>query len=112
VYGALTVLFVILGHRLGLGAAGYGYLLAGMGAGGVLATGLSNHAANRAYGLALPAYLAGIAAGALLAPLSIALFGVSGTLVVTGAGVIGYDMLVLARPAQPQSAPPTLAAAE
>ncbi|HTX07623.1 MAG TPA: MFS transporter [Solirubrobacteraceae bacterium] len=45
VYGALTVLFVILGHRLGLGAAGYGYLLAGMGAGGLLAAGLAGRGA-------------------------------------------------------------------
>jgi predicted MFS family arabinose efflux permease len=38
--------FVIIGQRLGLGAAGYGYLLAAMGAGGVLAAGISNKAAN------------------------------------------------------------------
>jgi hypothetical protein len=37
--------FVIIGQRLGLGAAGYGYLLAAMGAGGVLAAGISNKAA-------------------------------------------------------------------
>lgn len=46
VYGALTVLLVILGYRLGLGAAGYGYLLAAMGAGGVLAAGVANKAAD------------------------------------------------------------------
>jgi predicted MFS family arabinose efflux permease len=38
--------FVIIGQRLGLGAAGYGYLLAAMGAGGVLAAGISNKAAT------------------------------------------------------------------
>jgi predicted MFS family arabinose efflux permease len=162
VYGALTVLFVILGHRLGLGAAGYGYLLAAMGAGGVLAAGISNKAASsekprraliasmlavgaplplfgltgwvpvavllaavfgvgsvtaevvgdtclqrsldpavfaRAYGLALPAFLGGIAAGALIAPLTIALVGVSGTLIMIGAAVIVYAILVLNHPA-------------
>ncbi|HJS93421.1 MAG TPA: MFS transporter, partial [Solirubrobacteraceae bacterium] len=39
IYGAFTVLFVLLSHRLGFGSAGYGYLLAGGGAGGVLAAG-------------------------------------------------------------------------
>lgn len=45
VYRALTVLLVLVGERLGLGAIGYGYLLAGAGAGGVLATGLAHRAA-------------------------------------------------------------------
>lgn len=47
VYGALTVLLVLIGQQLGLGATGYGYLLAGAGAGagGVLATGLAHRAA-------------------------------------------------------------------
>ena len=162
VYGALTVVFVILGHRLGLGAAGYGYLLAAMGAGGLLAAGLANRAAAagnprralvasmiavgaplpllaltgwipavlilagvfgagsvvaevvgdtclqrsldpavfaRAYGLALPAFLGGIAAGALLAPLAIALAGLTTTLFIIGLAVITYGTLVLGRPA-------------
>lgn len=46
VYGAITVLFVILGHQLGLGAAGYGYLLAAAGAGGLLAAGLAQRGAD------------------------------------------------------------------
>jgi predicted MFS family arabinose efflux permease len=163
VYGALTVVFVILGHRLGVGAAGYGYLLAAMGAGGVLAAGISNKAASsenprraliasmlavgaplpllaitgwlpvalvlagvfgagtftaevvgdtclqrsldpavfaRAYGLALPAFLGGIAAGALIAPLTITLVGVKGTLIMIGAAVIAYCTLVLNQPSR------------
>lgn len=36
IYGGFTVLFVLLSHRLGLGSGGYGYLIAGAGAGGVL----------------------------------------------------------------------------
>jgi MFS family permease len=41
VFGTDTVLFVVVSDRLlGTGAAGYGYLLAGMGVGGVLAAGL------------------------------------------------------------------------
>jgi MFS family permease len=46
VYGALTVLLVLLAHRLGLGSAGYGYLLAAAGAGGVLSAGLAGRAAQ------------------------------------------------------------------
>jgi predicted MFS family arabinose efflux permease len=45
IYGALTVLFVLLGQKLGLGAAGYGYLLSALGVGGVLAANLANRAA-------------------------------------------------------------------
>ena len=174
VYGALTVVFVVLGHRLGLGAAGYGYLLAAMGAGGGLAAGISNKAASsenprraliasmlavgaplpvlaltgwvpvalllagvfgagmvtaevvgdtclqrsldpavfaRAYGLALPTLLGGIAAGALIAPLTIALVGVSGTLIMIGAAVIAYAMLVLKHPEDHQL-PAVLAATD
>jgi MFS family permease len=46
VYGALTVLFVLVGERLGLGAAGYGYLLSALGVGGVLSAGLAHRAAS------------------------------------------------------------------
>jgi predicted MFS family arabinose efflux permease len=174
VYGVLTVVFVILGQRLGLGVAGYGYLLAAVGAGGVLAAGISNKAANsknprralvasmlavgaplpllavtgwvpvalllaavfgagsvtaevvgdtwlqrtldptvfaRAYGLALPTFLGGIAAGALLAPLAIALVGLTATLVLTGVAVIAYGTLVLRQPGRPERLP-ILAAAD
>jgi MFS family permease len=37
VYGVETVLLLLVSRRLGLGEAGYGYLLSGMGLGGVLA---------------------------------------------------------------------------
>jgi predicted MFS family arabinose efflux permease len=45
IYGTTAVLFVLLGERLGLGAAGYGYLLSAFGAGGILASGLADRAA-------------------------------------------------------------------
>jgi MFS family permease len=171
IYGALTVLFVILGRRLGLGAAGYGYLIAAIGAGGLLAAGVANRAAEsarprkaliaavaavgaplpllaiagwlpaaivlaavfgggsvvaevvgdtclqrsldpavfaRAYGLALPACLGGIAAGALVAPLGVTVLGANGTLVLLGAAVIAYGGLLLDRPRRLQR-PPALA---
>ncbi|MGH3151847.1 MAG: cyclic nucleotide-binding domain-containing protein, partial [Streptosporangiaceae bacterium] len=42
VYGAATVLYVPLSVRLGTGADGYGYLLAGSALGGLLGAGLAN----------------------------------------------------------------------
>lgn len=48
IYGAFTVLFVLLSRHLGLGSSGYGYLLAGCGAGGVLSAGLAHRAAASA----------------------------------------------------------------
>jgi MFS family permease len=41
VYGAQTVLLLLLGRRLGYGDAGYGYLLAGCGIGGLIGAGLA-----------------------------------------------------------------------
>ena len=48
VYGVDTVQFIVLSEeRLGTGPSGYGYLLAGLGLGGVLAAGLVNRLAAR-----------------------------------------------------------------
>src|SRR4051812_2712739 len=165
VYGALTVLFVLVGQKLGLGAAGYGYLLSAFGVGGVLTAGLADRAASsdrprralvaaaaaigvslvaltlsgslsvavvlaaaigaglfatevvadttlqrsldpavfaRAYGLAVPACVAGIAAGALLAPPCVAVIGLNGTLALAGGLVLAYAAAAFA---QPQPAP-------
>ena len=165
VYGALTVLFVLIGERLGLGAAGYGYLVSALGVGGVLGAGLAHRAASsdrprraliaaaaaiavplvlltvsgsvaaalalaacigagqfvtevvsdttlqrslhptvfaRAYGLAVPACVAGIVAGALLAPPCVAVIGLNGTLALTGGLVLAYAAAAFA---QPQPAP-------
>src|SRR3954465_6283180 len=65
VYGALTVLLVLVSNRLGLGTAGYGYLLAAIGAGGVLAAGLAGGAAASAR----PRLALGVAVLAMAAPL-------------------------------------------
>jgi hypothetical protein len=165
-YGALTVLFVLLSDRLGLGAAGYGYLIAAVGVGAVLSAGIAERAARlgrprlplaaavlligaplpiaiagwlpgallvaaatgagslvsevvadtalqrsldpavfaRAYGLVLPAALAGIVAGALLAPPCVALIGLDGTLIVVAAVCAAYAALAgagaISRPAR------------
>jgi MFS family permease len=40
-YGAQTVLLLLLGRKLGYGDAGYGYLLAGVGGGGLIGAGLA-----------------------------------------------------------------------
>ncbi len=161
VYGAMTVLLVLLADRLGLGTAGYGYLLAAAGLGGVLATGIANRAAAsrrsravlagalvavglplallafdaplpavvvpvavfgagsvvtevvgdttlqrtldpavfaRAYGLVVPASVAGIVVGALLAPVIVSVLGgVSGALAVIGGAVLAYAARILYR---------------
>lgn len=49
---------------------------------------------TRAYGLVLPAALAGIAAGALLAPPCVGLVGVDGTLLMVAAGCVACAALV------------------
>jgi predicted MFS family arabinose efflux permease len=168
IYGALTVLFVLIGERLGLGAAGYGYLVSALGLGGVLGAGLAHRAASsdrprraliaaataigvplvlltlsgsvaaalllaaaigagqfvtevvsdttlqrslhpavfaRAYGLVVPAAVAGIAAGALLAAPCVALIGLDGTLALTGALMLAYGALAFARPRAAVPAP-------
>ncbi len=46
VYGALTVLLLVVSAELGSGDAGYGYLLAALGLGGLLATGVAGQAAG------------------------------------------------------------------
>jgi MFS family permease len=49
VYGMQTVLLLVLSRSLGFGDAGYGWVLAGMGLGGVLGTGLTSRAARSAH---------------------------------------------------------------
>jgi predicted MFS family arabinose efflux permease len=176
VYGALTVLLVLLAHRLGFGSAGYGYLLAAAGAGGVLSAGLAGRAAQsrrsrrtlgisllavgaplpllafsgslpaaallvvvfgagsivsevvvdtclqreldpavfaRAYGLVVPACVAAIAIGALLAPVCVAAFGLSATFVMLGCAVVAYGAFVaVSRPGDVRSTGLSTIAAE
>src|SRR5439155_3676180 len=59
IYGASTVLYVPISQQLGTGTDGYGYLLAGMALGGVIAAGLANRL-SASHRLA-PIIVAGIA---------------------------------------------------
>jgi predicted MFS family arabinose efflux permease len=70
VYGAQTVLLLLLGQRLGLGADGYGYLLAAFGVGGVLGAGVAARGAGSGYPRAV------LAMALLAVALSTALLGV------------------------------------
>ncbi|HEY7014655.1 MAG TPA: MFS transporter [Streptosporangiaceae bacterium] len=61
---------------------------------------------GRAYGLALPASLAGIVAGSLIAPVLAAALGTTGALAVCGAAVVGYGLLLRAPRREPDQVPP------
>ncbi len=73
-YGALTVLFVLVADRLDLGPGGYGYLLSASAVGGVLAAG----AADRAAATRQPRIALGAAVVLLAVPLPF--LGVAGWL--------------------------------
>jgi predicted MFS family arabinose efflux permease len=95
IYGAETVLLLLLSRELGLGDHGYGYLLASFGLGGVLGAGVAGRAAaSERAGLVVVGAMAAIAAcTALFADP----FGVGGALalgVVSGAGFIVVEVLV------------------
>jgi MFS family permease len=158
VYGMQTVLLLLLSRSLGLGDAGYGYVLAGLGLGGIVGTTLTSRAARsahprrtlvlalmavaapsalmavtpcltgllvwsviggagaalvevltetalqrdldeevfaRAYGIALPAAIAGIVGGSLVAAPLVMAIGLTGALVATGVLTAAYAGFLL-----------------
>jgi MFS family permease len=61
---------------------------------------------GRAYGLALPASIGGVAVGSLIAPLLISVFGAAGALVACGVAVLAHGLVVLRTPqAKPKPRP-------
>lgn len=93
-YGAQTVLFIVLARSLGWGSSGYGWLLAGCGAGGVLGTAIATRVAQR-----VPARIA-VAAALLMAgaPTALMTLGPSRPVavllaVISGAGAIAVEVL-------------------
>jgi predicted MFS family arabinose efflux permease len=65
---------------------------------------------GRAYGLAIPASIGGIAVGSLIAPVLVSTVGLSGALVISGAVAVGYGLQLLAgrrhaAPVRPQATP-------
>ena len=156
-YGAQTVLLLLVSRQIGLGAQGYGYMFAALGVGGLIGTALAGRLSRlpsrsvlaaalalagvptlllavvrwpaaaivlvgltgmgallveiltettlqreldedvfgRAYGIAFPAAIAGIVVGSAIAPGLAVLLGGSGALVVVGAVVLAYALLVI-----------------
>jgi len=170
VYGMQTVLLILVARQASLGLHGYGYLFAGVGAGGLAGTALASRALRcphpravlasalaavgvpmlaladtrwaalaialaaatgvgailveimtetglqralppemfgRAYGLALPASIGGIAAGSLIAPLLVSMLGSTGALIACGAAVVSYSLVLLHNPGCPAGPAPS-----
>lgn len=174
-YGTQTVLLLLVADQVGLGAQGYGYLFAAIGAGALAGTALAGRASRssrphlvqaaalaaaglptlllavtrwplaavvltaltglgaivveiltetmlqrtldedvfgRAYGLALPASIAGIVIGSAVAPVLASLLGVAGALAAIGGAVLAYTTLILRRgPVRDEQRIPVTAAA-
>ena len=67
---------------------------------------LDDEVFGRAYGLALPASIAGIAAGSLVAPLVVSAFGATAALLACGAVVVAYCAVIWrSRQVEPSAAP-------
>jgi MFS family permease len=94
VYGSQTVLLLLVADRLGLGAAGYGYLLAAQGAGGVIGAtvaGRLGQAAGRRSTLALALALVALPLPLLAVTGSVAVAIALG--LVAGAGALVVEVV-------------------
>jgi MFS family permease len=93
-YGMQTVLLLLLSRSLGFGDAGYGWVLAGMGIGGVLGTGLTARAARSTRPRrVLVLSLLGVAAPAALMAVTPCLPGLLVWSVGGGAGAVLVEVL-------------------
>src|SRR5580658_1205923 len=97
VYGTDTVLFVVISRdQLGTGSTGYGYLLAGLGIGGILITGLMNRiAAMRRLGAIIVAGMAVYCLPTALLTVVHVPWAAFLVEVVRGAGTIVVDVLAI-----------------
>ena len=96
VYGTDTVLFALLGERTGIGADGYGYLLAGLGAGGLLAAGLVNRlAAVPRLGVVITVGMAVYCVPTALLAFTDSAQVAIGVQVIRGAGTLVVDVLAI-----------------
>ena len=94
VYGAETVLLLMLSRELGLGDHGYGYLLASFGLGGVLGAGIAGRVAASGGGrTVLVVALAAVAACTALLADPVGLAGALALGVVGGAGSIVVEVM-------------------
>ena len=95
IYGAETVLLLLLSRELGLGDHGYGYLLASFGLGGVLGAAVAGRAAaSERMGLVVIGAMATLAACTALFADPLGVGGALALGVVSGAGFIVVEVLV------------------
>ena len=94
VYGMQTVLLLLLSRSLGLGDAGYGYVLAGLGVGGIVGTTLTSRAARSSHPRrTLVLALLAVAGPAALMAVTPCLTGLLVWSVVAGAGAALVEVL-------------------
>ena len=94
VYGMQTVLLLLLSRALGFGDAGYGYVLAGLGVGGILGTLAAGRAARSARPKAVLAGALVLVAGpSALMAVTPWLPGLLGWAIVSGAGAVLVEVL-------------------
>jgi MFS family permease len=94
VYGAQTVLLLLLGRELGYGAAGYGYLLAGCGIGGLVGAALAARLSGARQPRHVAVVLLAVAIPSSLLAVTPWLAGAVFLAVVIGAGSVMVEVVV------------------
>lgn len=96
VWGIDTVVFPVLGSELGLGANGFGYLLTGLGIGGVLASGFINRVARiPRLGAVIAMAVLAFSIPTIVLPVVDSPSVAFGLQIVRGAGVLVADVLAV-----------------